>query len=91
MRLVWGLIVALVVSGAPSRAGAQDTDARLKALETQLQQALKALAEQQRLTQQAQKQIDELRRQVQQTRTVRRGGAPAEAPTALALSRPVSE
>src|SRR5581483_9667764 len=68
MRVFATGMLVLLVAGAPVRARAEDMEARLKALETQLQQALKALAEQQKLTQQA--------------RTVR--GAPAAPPPALA-------
>src|SRR5690348_16756926 len=76
MRVVAFFVVVLSVLGASPRSFAQgSTDERLRALEQQLQEALKQLGEQRDATRRAQQEIGELRRELKEQR-----GAVAKAP-----------
>ena len=83
MKVVAFVVVVLTVLSACPRAFAQgSTDERLRALEQQLQQALKQLGEQRDATRQAQQEIGELRRELKQQRGAV-AKAPATPPTAV--------
>lgn len=75
------VVMALIVAGAFARgasAADADTDARLRALETQLERALRELDAQRRATAQAQQEIRELRRSMPAATTEpKAGSAPA--------------